>query len=139
MSDDLLATARVAHLATSDQYAVPHVMPIVFVWLPPHLYTPIDAKPKRDPNWRSLRRVRNIEMNGKASVVVDRWDEDWRRLGWVLVEGLAAFVEDEAERARAVAALTAKYPQYRAMPLDGCPIVRVTVDHTVRWSGSAED
>ena len=139
MSDDLLTTARVAHLASADQYAVPHVVPIVFAWLPPHLYTPIDAKPKRDPDWRSLRRVRNIETNGKVSVVVDRWDEDWRRLAWTLVEGQAAFVEDEAERARAIEALTAKYPQYRVMPLDGCPIVRVTVERTVYWSGAPTD
>ena len=134
---ELLSTARVAHLATSDQYAVPHVVPIVFAWLAPHLYTPIDAKPKRAADWRSLRRVRNIETNGKVSVVVDRWDEDWSRLGWVLLEGVAAFVVDEAETVRAIAALTLKYPQYRAMPLDGCPIVRVTVERTVRWSGEA--
>ena len=132
---ELLTNARVAHLATADQYAVPHVVPIVFAWLPPYLYTPIDAKPKRAADWRSLRRVRNIETNGKVSVIVDRWDEDWSHLAWILVEGIAAFVEDEAETVRAIAALTAKYPQYRTMPLDGCPIVRVTVERTVSWNG----
>src|SRR5687768_9432082 len=104
MSDDvathLLRDARVAHLATSDQYAKPHVVPVVFVWLEPNLYTPLDAKPKRDEDWHALRRVRNIETNGRASVVIDRYDEDWRRLAWVLVDGLATILEEGPERDR---------------------------------------
>src|SRR6266571_1842062 len=72
---ELLATARVAHLATSDQYARPHVVPIVFVWRDGVLYTPLDRKPKRDDDWHALRRVRNIETNGRVAIVVDRSEE----------------------------------------------------------------
>src|SRR5438093_321184 len=74
---ELLTTARVAHLATADQYARPHVVPIVFVWRDRVLYTPLDRKPKRDDDWHALRRVRNIETNGRVAIVVDRYDEDW--------------------------------------------------------------
>ena len=133
---DLLATARVAHLATSDQYARPHVVPIVFVYLEPVLFTPIDRKPKRD-DWRTLRRVRNIETNGRVSVVVDAWDEDWSRLRYTLLEGTADIVESGPERDRAVAALEAKYAQYRDLPLAGRPVIRVTVERRSDWSGHA--
>lgn len=130
---DLLESARVAHLATADQYARPHVVPITFVVEDDRLYTPIDRKPKRDEDWRTLRRVRNVETNGRASVIVDRWDEDWSRLAWVLLEGTAEILEGGAERERAIARLAAKYPQYRAMPIDG-PLIRVTIERRIEWA-----
>jgi len=133
---DFLLTARVAHLATADQYARPHVVPIVFVYLEPHLYTPLDRKPKRDEDWHALRRVRNIETNGRVSVVVDEYDEDWTRLRYVLLEGTAEILQTGEERGRAVAALEAKYRQYRELPLTGCPIVRVTIERRTDWEGS---
>jgi PPOX class probable F420-dependent enzyme len=133
---DLLVTARVAHLATSDQYARPHVVPIVFVYDDPHLYTPIDRKPKRVDDWRLLRRVQNVVTNGRASVVIDHWDEDWSRLRYVLLEGTADVLESGAERERAIALLEAKYEQYRSLPLGDAPVIRVTVERRVEWSGA---
>ncbi len=136
MVQALLDTARVAHMATSDQYARPHVVPIVFVYEDPHLYTPIDRKPKRVDDWRRLRRVQNVVFNGRASVVVDVWDEDWSRLRYVLLEGTADVLESGEERDRAVALLEAKYPQYRSMPLGDAPVIRVTVERRVDWDGA---
>jgi PPOX class probable F420-dependent enzyme len=129
-------SARVAHLATSDQYARPHVVPIVFAYEHPHLYTPIDRKPKRVDDWRRLRRVQNVVTSGRASVVVDVWDEDWSKLRYVLVEGTADVLESGAEHDRAVALLEAKYAQYAAMPLADAPVIRVTVERTIEWSGN---
>ena len=133
---DLLQSSPTAHLATSDQYAKPHVVPIVFVWEAPYLYSPLDAKPKRDDDWHSLRRVRNLETNGRASVVVDRYAADWTHLAWVLLDGLAVILESGEERDRAAAALEAKYPQYARLPLAGRPIVKITVERTVCWSAA---
>jgi PPOX class probable F420-dependent enzyme len=130
----LLLTARVAHLATSDQYARPHVVPIVFVWSDDILYTPLDRKPKRDDDWHALRRVRNIETNGRVAIVVDRYDEDWSRLAWVMVEGVATILESGDERDAAAALLVAKYAQYETLPLDGRPIVRVEIERASEWS-----
>jgi PPOX class probable F420-dependent enzyme len=132
---DLLASARVAHLATADQYARPHVVPIVFVYEHPHLYTPIDRKPKRHDDWRRLRRVQNVVTNGRASVMVDTWDEDWSRLRYVLLEGTADVLESGDERDGAVAKLEAKYPQYGSLPLGDAPVIRVTVERRVDWEG----
>jgi len=133
---ELLATARVAHLATSDQYARPHVVPVVFVWRDAVLYTPLDRKPKRDDDWHALRRVRNIETNGRVAIVVDRYDEDWSQLRWVIVQGRADILEEGPERAMAVDLLRAKYPQYRAMGLDrdSAIVIRISPERTTYWS-----
>ena len=111
-------------------------MPIVFVFEDPHLYTPIDRKPKSVDDWRRLRRVQNVVTNGRASVVVDQWSEDWSELRYVLLEGTADVLESGAERDHAVALLEAKYPQYSRMPLGDAPVIRVTVERTIQWSGA---
>jgi len=133
----LLGSARVAHLATADQYARPHVVPIVFVWIEPSLFFPLDRKPKQSEDWHQLRRIRNLETNGRTSIVVDRWDEDWTKLAWVLLEGLATILEGGEDRDRAATWLAEKYAQYGTHGLDGCPIVRVAVEHAVEWHSAA--
>ena len=130
---ELLTTARVAHLATADQYARPHNVPIVFVWREGILYTPLDRKPKRDDDWHALRRVRNIETNGRVAIVVDRYDEDWSKLAWVLIEGIATILESGDERDSAAKLLTEKYAQYETLSLEGRPIVRVEIERASEW------
>ncbi|MEP6694105.1 MAG: TIGR03668 family PPOX class F420-dependent oxidoreductase [Chloroflexota bacterium] len=134
---ELLTTARVAHLATSDQYARPHVVPVAFVWHEPLLYTPLDRKPKRDDDWHALRRVRNIETNGRVAIVVDRYDEDWSQLAWVLLEGVATIIESGPERDQAAASLREKYAQYERLSLDGRPVVRIEIERSAEWSSAA--
>ena len=136
---ELLATARVAHLATSDQYARPHVVPIVFVWSEDILYTPLDRKPKHDDDWHALRRVRNIETNGRVAIVVDRYDEDWSHLAWVMVEGVATILDSGDERDAAAARLLAKYAQYKTTSLEGCPVVKVQIERSVEWASGSRD
>jgi PPOX class probable F420-dependent enzyme len=131
----LVASSRVAHLATADQYSRPHNVPIVFVLERDNLYFPLDRKPKREDDWHMLRRVRNIETNGRASVVIDRYDEDWSKLAWVLLEGVATILESGDERDAAARALEAKYPQYANGSLEGRPVVRLVIERAVTWNG----
>lgn len=128
--DDLLATARVGHLATASRDGRPHVIPMCFAWVPPVLYSAIDAKPKRTTH---LRRVRNIIETGRAAFVVDRWSEDWRQLAYILIEGPAEILDDGQERDDALILLTAKYPQYDDLPLVDNLVVKVTAERTVEW------
>ena len=128
--DDLLVTARVGHLATSSSDGRPHVVPVCFVWVPPFVYSAIDAKPKRTT---LLRRVRNIIASGRAAFVVDRWSEDWRQLAYMLIEGPAVVLEDGRERDEALILLTAKYPQYDDLPLIDNLVIKVTAERTVTW------
>ena len=132
-SRELLASARVGHLATADQYSRPHNVPIVYVIEDERLYFPLDRKPKREDDWHMLRRVRNIETNGRVAIVVDRYEEDWSKLAWVLVEGIATIIETGEERDRAARALATKYTQYADGALDGRPVVRVVIERTVKW------
>jgi len=134
MSSDLLATARVGHLATADTDGRPHVVPICFAWVPPILYSAIDGKPKRRT---TLRRLRNIVDTGRAAIVVDTWNEDWSKLAYVLIEGPATILTDGIERDEALILLTAKYPQYDDLPLIDNVVIRVTAERRVAWTGSA--
>lgn len=111
-------------------------MPIVFVWDEPQLHFPLDRKPKRDDDWHMLRRVRNIETNGRVAIVVDRYSEDWSTLAWVLLEGVATILESGTERDDAARRLAAKYPQYAGSALDGRPVVRVVIERVVGWSAT---
>jgi PPOX class probable F420-dependent enzyme len=128
-----LEAQRVAHLATVDEDGRPHALPVCFAALGGALYTPIDEKPKRgDP--LTLRRVRNILAHPQVCLVADRYEEDWSHLAWLQVRGTAALVDDEGERARALARLRDRYPQYRAMDLESRPLIRITPDRIVSWS-----
>jgi len=129
----LLVEARVAHLATSDQYARPHAVPIVFVVREDRLYFPLDRKPKREDDWHMLRRVRNIETNGRVAIVVDHFNEDWTKLAWVLLEGTATILESGEERDSAATQLADKYAQYANGGLNGRPVVAVAVERAVSW------
>ena len=127
-----LARMRVAHLATADGTGQPHVIPIVFAADSRALYTPIDGKPKRLAP-RALKRVRNIADNPKVAVVVDHYDEDWARLGWLLVAGSASIVEAGSRYAAGRRLLEEKYPQYRLMPLEGRPLLVIVPNRVTSW------
>src|SRR5437660_11970075 len=82
---------RVARLATADADGHPHVVPVCYAFDGSRFYTPLDEKPKRVEQ-RRLRRVRNIEARHEAMLLIDRYDEDWSRLGYVQVYGHAALL-----------------------------------------------
>jgi PPOX class probable F420-dependent enzyme len=124
--------ARIARLATVDVDGQPHVVPICFALIGDRIVSVVDAKPKRTPK---LRRLANIRVQPRVSVLVDEYDEDWTRLWWVRADGAARVVEDGNERDDAVATLTAKYPQYEEEPPAG-PMVEISVDRWRSWSAS---
>jgi len=126
-----LASCRVGHLATADAQAIPHLVPVCFVVSGGALYITIDQKPKGDV--RALKRLRNITENPVASFVADRWDEDWRRLGWVMLRGPAQILDDGAEHEQAQALLRSRYPQYRQMELSGLPVIAIRIERVTSW------
>jgi len=131
----MLTEARVGRLATADAKGRPHVIPVCFAFDGRHLYTAIDEKPKRAAP-RRLRRVRNIEANPQVALVVDHYEEDWGRLRYVLVSGTARVIADGREHAAAIALLREKYPQYRAMRLEGRPVITISPRRVAAWAGS---
>jgi PPOX class probable F420-dependent enzyme len=126
-----LNSSRVGHLATADSGAVPHVVPVCFAIGDDALYITIDRKPKGDP--RALKRLRNIAANPTAAFVADHYDEDWTRLGWVMIRGRAEILESGAEHDNAQQLLRTRYPQYRMMALDDLPVIAIRIERVTSW------
>ena len=126
-----LAHQKIAHLATADSRAVPHVVPVCFAMSDATLYITIDEKPKRSST--ALKRLRNIAENPAVAVVVDRYDEDWVMLGWVMLHGRAEILTDGREHEDAQTLLRSRYPQLRAMQIAQYPVIAVRIDRTTSW------
>jgi PPOX class probable F420-dependent enzyme len=124
----ILRDARRAVLATIDPDGRPHAVPVCFAVRGNELVTAIDDKPKRT---RSLRRVRNLRADPRATLLVDRWDEDWAEVGWVMV--LAQARVDAPHTADAE--LAARYPQYVGAPPSG-DVIALAPERLLWWTGS---
>ena len=124
----LLASARVARLATVRPDGAPHLVPVCFALTGGAIYTAVDGKPKRSPD---LARLANIAAEPRVALLADHYEDDWTRLWWVRVDGDASVVAGTDERERALAALAAAYPQYAAAPPAGAVIAIAPR----RWSG----
>ena len=127
-----LAHQRIAHLATADAHAVPHVVPVCFAIAGDVLYITIDEKPKRRPA-TALKRLRNIAENPAVAVIVDHYDEDWARLGWVMLRGHAEVLCEGKEHGDAQAVLQSRYPQLAAMQIASYPVIAVRIQRTTSW------
>jgi PPOX class probable F420-dependent enzyme len=130
-----LEDARVARLATVDARLKPHIVPVCFVYDGKVFYTAIDQKPKRVIPER-LTRLRNILAVPQVALLIDKYDEDWTQLWYVLIRGKAKLLplDGHKERAWALRKLRAKYPQYTETMLpNDAPIIRITPDRTAFW------
>ena len=67
-----------------------------------------------------------------ASLLVDRYDDDWSQLWWVRIDGAARVVAEDGDRRRALDHLCAKYEQYRAQPPPGA-VIAIDVASWVAW------
>ncbi len=148
-------------LATVDGDGEPRLVPVCFVALDrepegggpidashdggwPLIYSPIDEKPKATTDPLVLARVRDILARPGVTMLVDRWDEDWSRLAWLRLHGTATLLDAAQvtaadERAAAIVALRAKYPQYADHRLEGLPIIRILVTRASSWAATADD
>ena len=130
---EFVRVQRVARLATADADGNPHVIPVCYAFDGTHFYTPLDEKPKRVAGTK-LRRVRNIETRPEVALVIDRYDDDWSHLGYVLVRGQAALLLPEhAAHARALELLRERYIQYRTMALEKYPVIVLTPGSVTSW------
>lgn len=127
-----LEAGRVARLATADAAGRPHVVPICYALHDDTVYFTIDEKPKRRPGTR-LKRLANLRANPVAALVVDRYEEDWSRLGWVMVQGRAEILESGPEHDLAQTRLCARYPQLAAMRIAELPVVAIRIGHVASW------
>jgi PPOX class probable F420-dependent enzyme len=128
-AEERLAAARVGRLATVTAEGRPHLVAVCFALVGGPIYTAIDAKPK---SGRPLRRLANVRATGRASLLVDHYEEDWSRLWWVRVDGPAEVLEGGAEREAALDGLAEKYEQYRAARPEG-PVIALRPETWRSW------
>ena len=87
----------------------------------------VDAKPKRS---RRLRRLANIEADPRVSLLIDEYEDDWRRLWWVRIDGRAAIhetIESAVEGSH-----RGRYPQLEGHELG--PWIDIAIESVSGWS-----
>jgi PPOX class probable F420-dependent enzyme len=125
-----VGAARVGELATVRADGTPHVVPVCFALVGGTVVTAVDAKPK---STGGLRRLDNVRAHPHASLLVHEYaDDDWTRLWWVRVDGNAEVLADGPRHHAAIAALVAKYPQYRETPPPGA-VIELTPTRWATW------
>lgn len=111
----VLDAEPLAHLAVIDDDGGPEVMPIVFARVGTQLFSPVDGKPKSNAR---LARLRHIAARPRVGLVIDRYGADWQGLWWIRIAAIAHIAVGQYPLwDAAVAALSAKYPQYQSTPL----------------------
>jgi len=140
---ELLATWPVGRLAmVSADGGGPWVTPVVFAPAEGSVWTPIDGKPKTGG---PLARLANAAADPRAALLLDEYSDDWSRLWWVRLDGTVRVhrlgPEQDGPAASAIAALRAKYPQYRDVPLFSGPptLLELTVSRTRGWQAAGRD
>jgi PPOX class probable F420-dependent enzyme len=123
-----LAQSSSAVLGTVDGGRGVHLVPVVFTLVgDDRIVIAVDSKPKRS---RQLRRLTNIGADPRVSLLADQYDDDWRRLWWVRVDGRASIVETVAEdiehRHRQ------RYPQLLGHKLG--PWINIEIEAVSGWS-----
>ena len=129
----LIAESPVGRLATVDEHGRPHIVPVVYAVAGDRIHFAVDHKPKQT---RRLKRLRNIETSGRASLLVDHYEDEWKRLWWVRVDGPARVVTEPDDVARSVDLLVEKYVQYEHDRPQG-PAIILEVGHVTSWAASS--
>jgi PPOX class probable F420-dependent enzyme len=122
---ELVDDSRVAHLGLLDERGYPRVQPITFVRIGDELWSAIDDKPKRT----TPARIRRLQADPRATITVDRYDDDWSRLAWVQAVGTMRVVDLQPE---IIEALTKRYPVYENLSPKG-PLLRLKPELVLWW------
>jgi PPOX class probable F420-dependent enzyme len=123
----LMERERVCRVATVNAEGVPHLVPVCPALRDGKIYF---------GSGRDGRKVKNIEANGRCTVTVDLYTEEWSSLRGVMVQGRAALIAKGPRFRRARALLYRKYPQYEtdaALDEKDSVIIEVTPTSVFSW------
>jgi len=131
---EILESGRVARMATVDEAGKPHIVPICYTFTSGLIYTAIDKKSK-SVEINSLGRIKNIGSNPHVSLVIDKYYEDWNRLYFLKISGLANIIAQGEEYENSLLSLCEKYSQYVVMDLLnlGLPVIKISPLRIVSW------
>jgi coenzyme F420-0:L-glutamate ligase / coenzyme F420-1:gamma-L-glutamate ligase len=130
---------RVGRLASADALGRLSVVPVCYAFDGTRFFSPLDEKPKRITA-RRLQRVRNIQQRAEASLLIDHYEDDWSRLGYLLVQARAELLEPgQDEHTGALPLLRDRYPQYLTMNLEEQPVISLSPIHVVSWGPALQN
>ena len=99
---------------------------------------PIDEKTKRSRP-ESLKRIKNIQQNPNVAILIDEYNEDWRKLYFIMIQGRASIIGDkELEQSEmlllksAHQLLSDKYLQYQKIGI-GEYIIMIIPQKVITW------
>jgi PPOX class probable F420-dependent enzyme len=134
----IIDKATVARLATVDSECKPHLIPVVFVFDNDCYFIPIDEKTKRSKP-QNLKRIKNIQQNPNVALLIDEYNEDWRRLYFIMIQGKASIIGGkELERnellllEKAHKMLSGKYVQYQEIGI-GEYVIMIVPQKVITW------
>jgi PPOX class probable F420-dependent enzyme len=135
----IIDKARVARLATVDTECKPHVIPVVFVFDNDCYFIPIDAKTKRSRP-EKLKRAKNIQQNPNVALLIDEYNENWRKLYFIMIQGKASIIggkklEQQSELfllEKAHKLLSDKYLQYQEIGI-GEYVIMIIPQKVITW------
>ncbi len=130
----LFSRGKVATLATIRADGRVDLVPCTYAFEGQKVVTAVDHKPK---STTELKRLDNIRRFPEVTMLVEHYeDENWERLWWVRLRGLAAVHTEGVEHRNAVRLLCERYPQYEQQPPTGAAIV---IDRTelTGWAATA--
>lgn len=139
--ETLLDVWPVARLAIVDEAGRPQQIPIVFVRKSSRLWSPVDGKPKRN---NQLSRLEHIRIHPEVGLLLDYYEEDWKRLWWIRVRATASVVplEDRPEfRKELEVSLLEKYPQYECTEAFlGTPkVIELAITRCTSWCANLRE
>lgn len=103
-------------------------VPVVYVVDSGHLVIPVDTVKAKRPG--RLQRLRNLDADPRAVLLVDHYADDWSRLWWVRVHGLT---HEAAPTGPHLDRLASAFPAYAA--IGTVPSVLVLVpDQITGWA-----
>jgi PPOX class probable F420-dependent enzyme len=134
----IIDKARVARLATVDSECKPHLIPVVFVFDNYSYFIPIDEKTKRSRP-EKLKRAKNIQQNSNVTLLIDDYNENWRKLYFIMIQGKASIIGGKQleqnellllEKAHKL--LSDKYHQYQKIGI-GEYVIMIIPQKVITW------
>jgi len=131
----LIKEAKVARLATVDQKLHPYVVPVVFVFYENSFFIPLDEKTKT-VNSRNLKRVKNIEKNPNVTLLIDKYQNNWKKLFFLMIHGKAKMIDGNSKLMDKIhKLLISKYPQYKKIGI-GNSCITINPTKVTFWNNS---
>ena len=134
----IIDKARVARLATVDSECKPHLIPVVFVFDNYSYFIPIDEKTKRSRP-EKLKRAKNIQQNSNVTLLIDDYNENWRKLYFIMIQGKASIIGGKQLEQnellllkKAHKLLSDKYLQYQKIGI-GEYVIMIIPQKVITW------